>query len=78
MAPEGMAVQRKVAPKDDVLRGAKDISQHTGHTVRQVFYLAESKIIPAYKEGATWCMRKSTYEAHIERLENEAIQGKRA
>jgi len=62
---------------DDLLYGVEAIAKFTGLPVRRVYYLAENKLIPAFKVGdkkkAMWCSRKSSLERHIERL--EAIPG---
>ena len=59
---------------DDLLEGAVRIAEHTGKTERQIRYLLEYKKLPAFKLGGVWHMRKSAYQAFIERLEASAIK----
>lgn len=59
---------------DDVLDGAEQISVFTGDTIRRVNYLLSKKMLPAFREGKNWKMRKSTYRAYIERLERAAFE----
>jgi hypothetical protein len=59
---------------DDMLTGAEQIASFTGDTVRRTNYLLEQKRLPAFQEGRVWKMRKSTYRAHIERLEAAALE----
>jgi hypothetical protein len=57
----------------DTLKGAIEISAHIGKTGRQTTHLLEQRLLPAFKIGRCWHMRRSTYQAFIERLEAEAI-----
>ena len=54
---------------DDLLDGMPAIARFYGCTDRRGYYLAENKLIPAFKVGDKWCARKSTLKAHIEKLE---------
>ena len=56
---------------DDTLRGAKAIADYTGDDVRRTNYLLERGLLPAFKIGDRWCMRKSKYLAMIEASEAE-------
>jgi hypothetical protein len=58
---------------DDVLRGAPAISKYRNEPERRTNYLLEKRIIPAYKIGDRWEMRKSTHRKFIADLEEEAI-----
>jgi hypothetical protein len=53
----------------DTLTGAAEIAAFLGKTERQIVHLLWKRKIPAFKLGGRWHMRKSTYRAHIERLE---------
>lgn len=62
--------------KQDILRGIDDIAEFIGEKTRRAYYLAEHGLIPAYKRGRTWEMRKSTYSIDI--AEREAAAKKAA
>ena len=53
----------------DLLDGMPAIARFYGCSERRGYYLAENKMIPAFKVGDKWCARKSTLKAHIEKLE---------
>jgi len=53
----------------DLLDGMPAIAKFYGCTERRGYYLVENKLIPAFKVGDKWCVRKSTLKAHIEKLE---------
>ena len=57
---------------DDTLQGAMEIAFFIGKSERQAQYLLEAKLLPAFKIGGKWHLRKSTYRAYIERLEADA------
>jgi hypothetical protein len=57
----------------DTLEGAAEIAAHIGKTQRQTNHLLEQHRLPAFKIGRSWHMRRSTYQAFIERLEAGAI-----
>jgi len=57
---------------DDTMEGIEAIANHIGKPKRKVYYLAETGQIPAFKLAGKWHMRRSTYEAHITRLEAKA------
>jgi hypothetical protein len=57
---------------DDTLRGAAAIARHMGVNERRAQYLLEKSLLPAFKLGGIWTMRKSTYRAYIAHLEAEA------
>jgi len=59
---------------DDLLTGAEEIAGYTGDSLRRTNYLLEKGLLPAYKEGRIWKMRKSTHRRHIERLEIAALE----
>lgn len=54
---------------DDKLSGIREISGYIDESPRRTHYLCEKKLIPAYQIGSRWQMRKSTYLAHIAKLE---------
>jgi len=54
---------------DDLLDGMPAIARFYGCTERRGYYLAENRLIPAFKVGEKWCARKSTLTRHIESLE---------
>ena len=54
---------------EDILDGAEAIAQFLGCKPRRVFYLHETGKLPTFKLGNRICGRKSTFRAHIERLE---------
>jgi hypothetical protein len=53
----------------DLLDGMSAIAKFYGCTERRGYYLAENKLIPAFKVGDKWCARKSTLVRHIGSLE---------
>jgi hypothetical protein len=53
----------------DLLDGMPAIARYYGCSERRGYYLAENKLIPAFKVGDKWCARKSTLRKHIEKLE---------
>jgi hypothetical protein len=59
----------------DLLDGMPAIARFYGCTERRGYYLAENKLIPAFKVGDKWCARKSTLRRHIENLEAAAASG---
>ena len=59
---------------DDTLEGAHAISVHTGKSERQTNYLLEKGMLPAFKIGNKWHMRKSTYRRFVEGLEAAATK----
>jgi hypothetical protein len=59
---------------DDTLEGTHAIALFIGKTDRQTDYLLQMKRLPAFKLGDKWHMRKSTYRAHVERLEAAAAK----
>jgi hypothetical protein len=67
-----MSLSNPPTMADDTLEGAAEIAAFTGKTLRQTHYLLETKQLPAFKLGGRWHMRRSTYTAHIEKLEAEA------
>jgi hypothetical protein len=58
---------------NDTLEGTRAIAEFIGKTERQTNHLLATKRLPAFKLGDKWHMRRSTYRAHIERLEAGAI-----
>jgi hypothetical protein len=58
---------------DDTMEGIEAIADHIGKPKRKAYYLAETGQIPAFKLAGKWHMRRSTYAAHIARLEAQAI-----
>ncbi|MGH7038368.1 MAG: hypothetical protein ACREE1_09565 [Stellaceae bacterium] len=53
---------------DDLIRGAVAIGEFIGETPRRVFYLAERKLIPCGKQGATLIGSKRALREHYARL----------
>jgi hypothetical protein len=53
----------------DLLRGIPRIAKFLGTTERQTYYLAEKRLIPAFKRGKIWEARRSTLRRHTEQLE---------
>jgi hypothetical protein len=56
----------------DTLEGIEAIAGYIGKSQRRVYYLCETRQIPVFKLGGKWHLRKSTYAAHIARLEADA------
>jgi hypothetical protein len=54
---------------NDLLDGMPAIAKFYGCTERRGYYLAENKLIPAFKMGEKWQARKSTLKRYIENLE---------
>jgi hypothetical protein len=61
-----------VAEANNMLRGARAISAHTGDPVRRVYHLWETGMLPAFRLGRVLCMRKTTYAQYIADLEAKA------
>ena len=59
--------------RDDLLKGAASIADYIGESPRRTFYLLEHGLIPGFKRGGRWNLRKSTMIRHIEKLEAEAL-----
>jgi hypothetical protein len=57
----------------DTMEGVKAIAAFLGKPPGKAYYLCETHQIPAFKLAGKWHMRKSTYAAHIGRLEADAI-----
>ena len=56
---------------DDLIGGVKAIAKHTGEAERRTYYMLERGLLPAFKIGDRWYMRKSKYLAMIAKLEAE-------
>jgi len=54
---------------DDLLDGVPAIAAFAGWSRRRTYYLAENKLIPTFKLGEKWAVRKSTLRKHLEKLE---------
>ena len=55
---------------NDLLDGVDAIAAFTGFTPRQVYHMAEERLLPLFKVGRRkWCGRKSTLRRHIDELE---------
>jgi hypothetical protein len=54
--------------RDDILRGAKAISEFTGEPYRRVYTLAEQKRAPIGKEGNILISSKSRLRAHYNKI----------
>jgi hypothetical protein len=59
----------RIEPSHDLLAGAAAIADYLGMTERRVRYLAEKELLPVFWMGKRMMARKSTLEAHFERLE---------
>lgn len=57
----------------DTLVGVAAIAAFIGKTARQTTHLVENRRIPAFKLGDRWHMRRSTYAAHLSRLEADSM-----
>ena len=68
----------KTTLSDDVLTGAAEIAAHLGCSERRSYYMLERRIIPGFKLGRIWHMRRSTYLAFIEEREAQAAREKAA
>lgn len=60
----------------DTLQGAVAIAGFLGKTERQANYLLEKRQLPAFKLAGRWHMRRSTYAAHIAKLEAAALEAR--
>jgi hypothetical protein len=58
---------------DDLMRGAKAISEGTGLTEHQVYHAARTKTLPIFCVGGTLHARRSALREHYAKL--EAQQG---
>ena len=55
---------------NDLLDGVTAIAEFTGFTERQIYHMAENRLLPLFKVGRRkWCGRKSTLRRHIDGLE---------
>ncbi len=61
-----------ITAAEDTLQGVTAIGGYIGKSRRQTYYLLEQRLIPGFKLGGQWHMRKSTYLAHLEKLEAAA------
>ena len=63
---------------EDLLDGSAEIAKFIGESPRQAQHLLETRQLPAFKLGlgakCKWRMRRSTYLAHIARLEAAAAK----
>jgi hypothetical protein len=57
---------------DNLLRGVKAIAEFRGESPRRMNYLLERGLLPGFKIGNRWYLRKSKHQAMIEELEEEA------
>jgi excisionase family DNA binding protein len=57
---------------DDMMEGVDCIAAYTRKTRRQIYYLLETRQLPAFKIGRIWHMRRSTLHRYIEGLESAA------
>lgn len=58
------------ALNDDLLVGIKAIANHLGRPEREIYYLAEKKMLPLFRWGEKkWAGKKSTLARHFEKLE---------
>lgn len=55
--------------KDDLLESVDAIAEYMNKSPRQIYYLLERGLLPAFKLGGKWTARKSTLHRHIEELE---------
>jgi hypothetical protein len=58
---------------DDVLHGVEEIAEYRNEPVRRTYYLLEKKLLPAFKLGRIWEMRKSTHDRMIADREKAAL-----
>lgn len=63
---------------DDLMVGAKAISEWLGIAQRKIFYMAETGQLPLFKIGGKWAGRKSTIQKRIAELEAQAQSGRAA
>jgi hypothetical protein len=68
-SPSGAVAMENESLATDLLDGMPAIARSYGCSERRGYYLAENKLIPAFKVGEKWCARKSTLKRHIESLE---------
>ena len=59
--------------KDDLLPNVGAIADYVRKTPRQVYYLLERGLLPAFKLGGQWQSRKSTINRHIDNLEAREV-----
>jgi hypothetical protein len=60
-------------PGDNMWIGAKRISEHTGFSERQTYWMCEQGKLPAFKLAGKWCMRPSTYRAFLSTLDGHFL-----
>jgi hypothetical protein len=66
--------ENELAADDLIKGGVPAIAKHTGETVRRTYYMLERGLLPGFKNGDRWYMRKSRYLAMIEEREAEAAR----
>ena len=68
-----MSVVHSSTMADDLLTGAKQIGAYLGKPPRQVYWLAERRLLPIIKLGGALVARRSALAAHIADLERAAL-----
>ena len=58
---------------DDLIAGGPAIAAELGETKRRAYYLLETGLIPGFKIGNRWYVRRSTLATLIDRLERGEI-----
>ena len=58
----------------DLVKGVDAIAEYINEPRRRVYYLAEKKMIPVFKLGGIWYLRRSTFRRHLEQLEAAAMR----
>ncbi len=57
---------------DDLIGGVAAIAAFINEPERRTNYLLSTRRIPGFKLGARWYIRRSTFLAHIQKLEDAA------
>ncbi len=60
--------------KDDLLDNLDAIAEYVNKSPRQTYYLLEHGLIPGYKQGGRWHLRKSTHIKQLEKKEAATIR----
>ena len=59
--------------RDDLLVGVVKIAEWRGEPTRRTYYLLERGLLPGYKRGRIWELRKSTALADIAKRESGEV-----
>ena len=59
---------------DDLIAGGPAIAAELGESTRRAYYLLEAGLLPGFRIGRRWYVRRTSLVAFIDRLERGNIQ----